>query len=206
VSQHGTYSKPNETTRSKASDPVSSCSYEQNKPCFVPADWHNTGTACSLDVLEKENAASGATDHGAILNATYEKSLSEPNPKPGFSAMSFAADPHRRVSRTLGYALTLDTPEGWAGLTFVLKARLSVTERARLASACIDALAPELAEAASGGAGMPGAPLFTHLDEAGLWSDLATREELKAYCLASFERLSPADQSAFLAHVQRRAA
>lgn len=42
--------------------------------------------------------------------------------------------------------------------------------------------------------------------EAGFWADWASTDELKAFCLASFTRLSAADQRAFLAYVQRRAA
>lgn len=52
-------------------------------------------------------------------------------------------------------------------------------------------------------AGMPQAPLFNHMDQAAFWADMAEPVELDAYCLASFNRMHPARQSAFLAFVQR---
>jgi hypothetical protein len=61
------------------------------------------------------------------------------------------------------------------------------------------------ATAALMGAGMPTAPLISHMDEAVFWADLATRAELKAYALACFNRLRPTDQAAFLGHVNRGA-
>ena len=53
---------------------------------------------------------------------------------------------------------------------------------------------------------MPQAPLFNHMDQAAFWADMAEPDELDAYCLASFNRMHPARQSAFLAFVQRKAA
>ncbi|WP_135058839.1 hypothetical protein [Paracoccus salipaludis] len=44
------------------------------------------------------------------------------------------------------------------------------------------------------------------MEEAGFWADMASRVELKAYCLASYQRMTPADQAAFLGYVQGRAA
>ena len=51
---------------------------------------------------------------------------------------------------------------------------------------------------------MPPAPFLGIMPSARFWADWASVSELKAYCLASFERLSAADQSAFLAHVGGR--
>ena len=55
-------------------------------------------------------------------------------------------------------------------------------------------------------AGQPIAPLFDHMDAAAHWADMASTGELKAYALASFNRLSPGNQAAFLDYVQGRAA
>lgn len=55
-------------------------------------------------------------------------------------------------------------------------------------------------------AGMPIAPFGTIMAEANFWSELASRAELKAYCAASFARLSPDDQAAFLSFARQRAA
>ena len=48
--------------------------------------------------------------------------------------------------------------------------------------------------------GMPIAPLFSVMDEASFWADMATTQEKKAYALACNTRLRPADQSAFVAY------
>jgi len=53
-------------------------------------------------------------------------------------------------------------------------------------------------------AGMPIAPFGGIMDQARFWADMATRNERKAYAIACFDRLSAADQSAFLAHVGGR--
>lgn len=55
-------------------------------------------------------------------------------------------------------------------------------------------------------AGMPGAPLFSFMDQANWWADWASEPELKAYLLASWTRLSPKAQAAFLRHIERGAA
>lgn len=55
-------------------------------------------------------------------------------------------------------------------------------------------------------AGQPIPPLFSYMAEARNWAALATLAELKAYCLASYEAMSGADQAAFLGHLDRRAA
>lgn len=50
-------------------------------------------------------------------------------------------------------------------------------------------------------------PAFGHImAQANFWANLASRAERKAYCAASFARLSPADQSAFLSFAERQVA
>ena len=44
------------------------------------------------------------------------------------------------------------------------------------------------------------------MEEAGFSADMASRVELKAYCLASYQRMTPADKAAFLGYVQQREA
>lgn len=44
------------------------------------------------------------------------------------------------------------------------------------------------------------------MEEAGFWADMASRVELKAYALACYRRMTPADQAAFLGFVQGEAA
>ena len=56
------------------------------------------------------------------------------------------------------------------------------------------------------GAGPPIPPLSGEMAEAVFWASMASSRELDAYCLACFNMMAPARQSAFLGHVQRRAA
>lgn len=49
--------------------------------------------------------------------------------------------------------------------------------------------------------GMPIAPLFSVMDEAGFHADLSTQDENKAYTLAHFNRMTPRNQAAFLRYV-----
>lgn len=55
-------------------------------------------------------------------------------------------------------------------------------------------------------AGMPPPVFGGVMAEASHWADWASTAELKAYALACFNRLSPADQQAFLGYVQGEAA
>ncbi len=117
----------------------------------------------------------------------------------------------KRVSRSVGYALLLDTFEDWDGLSLILRARLSDRQRAALAFMALNSLdqddATLTAETAlSGGAGQPMAPLFNYMDQAVFWADMAEADELDAYCLASFNRMAPQRQAAFLGFIQGRAA
>ena len=83
--------------------------------------------------------------------------------------------------------------------------------RLALAFAALTSLDPDdatlAAESVIGAAGSPLPPFLAPMDDARFWASLATRRELKAYALASFEAMQPADQAAFLDHVlDRRAA
>jgi len=119
------------------------------------------------------------------------------------------------VSKSLGYCLLLDDLNAWLALACILRARLSPTERTALAYVALKALPPEnaraVAEAALGGAitstaGQPIAPLFSHMDEAAFWADMAAPDEREAYCLASFKAMPYERQAAFLDFVQGRQA
>jgi hypothetical protein len=117
---------------------------------------------------------------------------------------------YQSVAKSIGYALTLEHPDAWQGLPVILRARLDERERGMMAYTSLRAMdadnAAAVAGAFLGGAGMPGAPLFNHMDEAAFWADMAEADELDAYCLASFNRMAPARQTAFLNFIQRRAA
>lgn len=51
------------------------------------------------------------------------------------------------------------------------------------------------------GAGQPIPPLLSLMEEASTWADFATGAERKAYALACFTRMPPADRAGFLAYV-----
>lgn len=126
------------------------------------------------------------------------------------SAISlYAKTAHKKAAKLLGYALVLGTYGGWEGASAVWQARLTEAERAALAWAALRSLdrdnAMLVAETVLGGAGAPDAPLFSEMDQAAFWADMASENELKAYALACFNRMSPGDQCAFLEHVRRAA-
>jgi len=56
------------------------------------------------------------------------------------------------------------------------------------------------------GAGPPIPAFDGVMQEAVFWASMASPRELDSYCLATFDRMAPARQAAFLGHVQRRAA
>lgn len=129
-------------------------------------------------------------------------------PGKGFSKL---IDPnHKRLSRMLGYCLTLGDADAWAGFSFVAEARLSEAERAGIAWASLRSLEPYNAEQVAvmvlGGAGYP-LPLGDDvMGDAQWWASMASEREAKAYCLASFNAMPPHSQAAFLSHVDARAA
>lgn len=51
-------------------------------------------------------------------------------------------------------------------------------------------------------AGMPRVLLGTIMEQATFWADRANRDERKAYCLATFNRMSDKERASFLAYVQ----
>ncbi len=128
------------------------------------------------------------------------------------STSEFIKPAHKAVARSIGYALTTGDSDGWDMFTTVLLLRLDDAERVWMTYAALRSLHPDhvedTLEAALGrsGAGMPQAPLFNHMDQAVFWADMAEVDELDAYCLASFNRMAPQRQSAFLGFVRGRAA
>jgi len=121
-------------------------------------------------------------------------------------------DSIKRAVRSIGYAIWLDDTDSWMGLVPILQARLAPHQRAALAFVALKALdsttAKETASAALSypSAQQPIAPLHDHMAEAAFWADMAEPEALEAYCLASFNRMAPARQTAFLEFAQGRAA
>lgn len=105
----------------------------------------------------------------------------------------------------LGYSLAEGTPKGWADFSDLARARLTIEERGSLAFAALKALSTTSAEmtaaAVLGSAGMPLPAFLGGMTDARDWANFAARDELKAYCLAAFEAMTAADQSAFFSHL-----
>lgn len=117
----------------------------------------------------------------------------------------FMQDRHKRMSRMLGYTLTMGEPEAWGGFSVVCRARLTICERAGLAVAALRSLPDdyqlETAAAALGAMGDPLPPFLGGMEDARHWASWATENELKAYALACFEAMAPRDKAAFFRHI-----
>jgi hypothetical protein len=119
---------------------------------------------------------------------------------------------HAAVARDFGYVLTLGDRDAWRGFTAVLRARLAPEERAELARAAVLACDDEdvaVMVAALTGCDCAGPPIpaFDRVaEEAENWAACASDEELRAYAVACFLRMSLSDRGAFLAFATRRAA
>jgi hypothetical protein len=208
VSHERLYSYPNKNASIVCINASSQNSLEQNEAGTCRSDWHKSDTACSQDVpaKTKENAA-----EAGILNGTYQSAPKAKNtPKRAQNAMSaFAKPAHKSVARMLGYVLTLGG-DSWFGLRVILRSRLTVVERVALAYQALTALdeedALEVAKTVFGEAGDPLPAFLAPLADARQWAGYASREELKAYALASFEAMSDRDRSRFLGHIAGRAA
>lgn len=120
---------------------------------------------------------------------------------------------HQRVAKAFGDTLVLGTPSAWLGLVPVLCARMTPSERQALAFASLWSLNPadaqdavQAAQKDARGCGWPIAPLISFMDDAAFWADMAEPDEIKAYCLACYDRMAQQDQAAFLNHVVPEAA
>jgi hypothetical protein len=118
----------------------------------------------------------------------------------------FAKPEHKKAAKVLGYALTLDTTDGWFAASAVWQARMTPQEAAAAAWAALQATEPELAQmvatAALGGAGAPRAAMEDVMADAGWWADLAAPEERAAYAVACFNRFSSVEREEFLEFVR----
>lgn len=118
---------------------------------------------------------------------------------------------YKWAGRSLTHALTIGDHASWKAVSLFWSAILPTQQRAALSWSALRWLEPEQIKAVAealpkAGAGQPIAPLFSHMDEASFWADMAEPSELEAYCLASFNRMPVARQEAFLAFVKGRAA
>ena len=95
-------------------------------------------TNLSGNVEAKENAATSAKVNGVKDDKKRDISCADATPKRSANAMSlYAKDRHKRASKSLGYVLTMATPDAWEGFVLILKARLTTGERQALAMAAL---------------------------------------------------------------------
>ena len=117
---------------------------------------------------------------------------------------------HSAASRMLGYCLTQGTEAAWREFSIVACARLSFQERADIAWGLLMSLDPDQFEkvcnSVVGSVGMPQAAFLSEMDQASFWADMASKNELKAYALASFNAMNTQSQTAFLSYIDGRAA
>lgn len=178
--------------------------------------WNNTTDRClrrsSPPLCERGQLDWDATHvtnlpHAGCAELGDYPQCSNPSHKLGTSIADHIPEHIKKVSRSIGYALWLNGENQWLGLELVIPAHLDQQQREALAYMALKSLsyddAKSIAESVLDiGAGQPIAPLLNYMDEALFWADMAFPEELDAYCLASFERMDPARQAAFLEHVQ----
>ena len=112
---------------------------------------------------------------------------------------------HKRMSRAMGYCLTLDDTSGWYDFVRLCRANLNKNEQINLATAGLFVLTPDEREiVAAKVLGADGAPLPSFLggmDDARFWASTATHNDLKAYALAAYEALPVKEQNAFRWHI-----
>ncbi|WP_211037729.1 hypothetical protein [Leisingera sp. HS039] len=135
------------------------------------------------------------------------KTNAEPDTRPKHQSLSKTMRPeHKRMSRVLGYCLTLADADSWASFSALAAARLSAEERGALALAALMSLdcseqAVAVAETALSHAGSPLPPFLSPMDDARWWASFASLNERKAYALAAYEALPLKEQMAFRRHI-----
>ncbi|MEM1149839.1 MAG: hypothetical protein AAGI03_04680 [Pseudomonadota bacterium] len=135
------------------------------------------------------------------------KTKTEPDTRPKRRSIlaRFIKPTHKRLSKVLGYALTLASGKGWQTFSAIAAAYLSDQERVSLAFAALRSLDPDLAEqtaaAALKAAGSPLPPFLGGLEDARQWASIATPAELKAHGVATHEAMSLRDKAAFFKHI-----
>ncbi|WP_425051530.1 hypothetical protein [Psychromarinibacter sp. S121] len=120
--------------------------------------------------------------------------------------MTKKQDNINRVSKMLAHALTLGTEEACWQLAAVAHVRLKPADRARAICSFYWSLDADqrgffLDTVAKQGAGQPMPPLLSAMDQAAFWTDGASEDEKKAYCLATYNAMSEENRCAFRSYV-----
>ena len=164
------------------------------EPTSLAAGDFESGQVCTRSTSYKKSALQTTLERLGNVGRGQKSALS-----------SFMRPAHKRMSRMLGYCLTLGTADAWSDFAQVAAIRLTEIERASLTFALLRSLSPASAEltagAALGAAGAPLPPFLGGMDEARAWASGASRAELKTHTLAGFEEMTPADQAAFFQHI-----
>lgn len=190
VSQDQDTHKPTKTAINKGTYIAGECSGLQNNAGTGVSDWHKIDTTETPFVLtenlEKKKPATAATVNGSDSNETANNSQGQHTLSDNryqiliwAKAMICGLSKLRRVTLAFAILNTLDR-----------------NDRAAIVSHCQETDA----------VGSPLPTFWKPMPDANFWADLATKPELEAYALASFNRMSPRRQSAFLEFVQGRAA
>lgn len=113
---------------------------------------------------------------------------------------------HKRMSRMMGYTLSISGYDAWKGFVLVAMASMTPEERAALAWAALRSLdTPEQAELVAESvlkfANYPLPPFLNPMEDARWWASFASLKERKAYALAAYEALPPREQMAFRKHI-----
>ena len=157
--------------------------------------------------LQSNQASKDNNSLGSKKYQDKSKTKSEPDTPRNTSSLSKYMKPeHKRMSRMLGYTLTLGDADAWAGFAIVATARMTVEERAALAWAALRSLdTPEqaemVAEAVLRFADYPLPTFLSPMEDARWWASVASLKERKAYALAAYEALPLKEQMAFRRHI-----
>jgi len=113
---------------------------------------------------------------------------------------------HKRMSRVIGYALTVGGADAWQGVGTVAAARMTIEERTAWAWAALRSLdtpaqAEQVAEAVLSFAGYPMPTFLNPMRDARHWASYASEAELKAYAIAAHDAMNARDQMAFRNHI-----
>jgi hypothetical protein len=107
---------------------------EQKKRSGEPWRTHSPHLSHRVSLSNSKKAALENTQNNCSL-ANISKA-----PKQRSAMSQFGKAAHKKVARSVGYALTLGTSAAWHGLTVILISRLTEVERAGLAYAALNSL------------------------------------------------------------------
>lgn len=113
---------------------------------------------------------------------------------------------HKRMSRAIGFCLTLGGFEAWSKFSQIAAKLLDEDERIAVAWAVLRSLSADQAIATTAAvlrpAGHPLPAFLGGMQDARFWASMASQAELKAYAAAAYDAMSMRDQNAFYQHIR----